>query len=328
MKYQVCYEISDLETELDRPISWWRQVLQVTENNPVKKFDEQLLTPEEEKIFSKSTLGSETKMYIQSLVVNHHTEEALNELEWNFRRVTLETVLHRTVVLQSNSSQEQRTTGGIPHRIEQTWLPDNQTTANCSLCNASLPKLKKDLNSPAKFFGYACRECPYMCHQECAAKIPNTCVPKANESSRPDSPRALASTLSTANQNKSFASYLYKRGALLKGWKVRYFVLDAMEHKLRQYEDNYDLNRCLASLALEEVVSVTLYDGGSNFFEHGATLPNGQTQKVPLSSLPKKLDERCVFEIRTSKKNIVLCANSAGEAQDWVDRLQAAITSG
>ncbi|XP_049878278.1 myotubularin-related protein 13 [Pectinophora gossypiella] len=170
--------------------------------------------------------------------------------------------------------------------------------------------------------GVRCVDCGAACHERCAESFALPCTkykappPQDREREHRATISNSVGTLQSASQqyyeqfssnvaeNRTHEGHLYKRGALLKGWKQRWFVLDSIKHQLRYYDAMED-SHCKGFIDLAEVITVT--------------------QAPPAPGPPKKCDDRSFFDLRTSRRTYNFCASDANAAQEWIEKLQACL---
>ena len=248
------------------------------------------------------------------------------------KRSTMELILKGKIGHNASSSSVQNAANpgesyGHSHRFEKYNF---STPTYCEVCNSLLW-------GPVRA-GLKCADCGYSCHEKCRDNVPKACakyksVPRdsttenieqltrdfeAGAASRAlrggaDTPEDLYSQFEYGRQSVSDENsqiicqgYLHKQANFrIKGWKQRWFVLDATKHQLRYYDTREDF-QCKGHIDLAEVTRIS------------------ESKSQP--GAPRKEDE-LHFDLHTVKRTYCFCAETRQATLEWINKIRSCLSS-
>uniref|UniRef100_A0A673K7M7 Myotubularin-related protein 5-like n=1 Tax=Sinocyclocheilus rhinocerous TaxID=307959 RepID=A0A673K7M7_9TELE len=290
--------------------SVWDYIDRLNKKTPI--FYNYMFSPEEEEVLKPYSFISNLKVW------DFYTEEMLSEgpsFDW-------ELVRGRPEKPQEEAGDRQETTAPKSQR-RIVWpcydslskvLPDAITkllqVRNKAEVVIKIKLLRRSLLMSSNLSHQRRSQGVYLQESGVGSSINLALDCEVSATSTPAAGRPSTSTLysqfqSTESENRSFEGILYKKGALLKPWKPRWFVLDKTKHQLRYYETRQDKD-CKGVIDLAEVESV--FPG------------------TPTMGAPKNIDDKAFFDLKTTKRVYNFCAQDSTNAQLWMDSIQSCLS--
>uniref|UniRef100_A0A7N8XJ28 SET binding factor 1 n=1 Tax=Mastacembelus armatus TaxID=205130 RepID=A0A7N8XJ28_9TELE len=298
--------------------SVWDYIDRLNKKTPV--FYNYMFSPEDEEVLRPYTFISNLKVW------DFYTEETLSEgpsFDWELRgrqeHVTEETPekpdtsgpkSQRRIVWPCYDNLNKVVPNAITKLLQDLQSLEAELGQTSEKWKDTWDKIKTTQKTETKLESKRRSQGVYLQESGVGSSINLALDCEASATSTPVAGRPSTSTLysqfqSTESENRSFEGILYKKGALLKPWKPRWFVLDKTKHQLRYYESRQD-KECKGVIELADVESVT--------------------PGTPAMGAPKNVEEKAFFDLKTTKRVYNFCAQDCMNAQLWMDSIQSCLS--